>query len=483
MKIKTRFTLGNMMMVLISLLVMLIIGTIIISIFNYNNHNTDNFTLNKNYTNILELLKSSDYDGSSEKLSNRLKIYGYEYYEIKDGKISFSSKDDDCKNKVLHIALAPNWNDNTKTMIVDGATIVAVKSDDVIKVAVNGVLKSEKGNNVPGENNSLSQNYLTLFIVIGFATIIIILIGSNIYSRWLIKRVMTPLEALAQGSMRIERGDLTHEIFYSGDDEFTLVINSFNRMQRHLIREHNKISFYEKSRTDMIAGISHDLRTPLTSIKGYIKGLSDGVATTPEKQKQYLDIAYKKSCDMEKLLQRLFYFSKLETGNMPFNFEKIDLAQFVTEFVEETSFELKNEGIELTQICQEGKHYILADIEQIFRIISNLIDNSKKYAEAENLKLEIKVWKENDEEHLSFRDNGKGVPEIMLDSIYDCFFRVDEARGFKNGEGSGLGLHIVKYIAQQHNAKCFSYNDNGLVTEFIFKSFDKENENEQDTDS
>lgn len=91
------------------------------------------------------------------------------------------------------------------------------------------------------------------------------------------------------------------------------VCDTFNTMQQHLGEEIEKSQKYEKARTEMGPGISHDLRTPLTSVKGYIKGMLDGVANTPEKQRQYLEISYRKSCDMEKLLQKQFFFSKLET--------------------------------------------------------------------------------------------------------------------------------------------------------------------------
>ena len=125
---------------------------------------------------------------------------------------------------------------------------------------------------------------------------------------------------------RIESGDLTQPVVYLRDDEFRNVCDSFNQMQRHLKEGMEQNAAYEKARTEMISGISHDLRTPLTSVKGYIKGLQDGVANTEEKRRQYLDIAYSCACDMEGLLAKLFYYSKLETGNMPFYKQKTDMG-------------------------------------------------------------------------------------------------------------------------------------------------------------
>ena len=113
-------------------------------------------------------------------------------------------------------------------------------------------------------------------------------------------------------------------------------------MRRHLLEEQKKNARYEQARTDLVSGISHDLRTPLTSVKGYLKGMRDGVANTPEKREQYLDVAYRKACEMERLLQRLFYFSKLETGNLPLFLSDADLGDFVAQFVREARQERRN---------------------------------------------------------------------------------------------------------------------------------------------
>ena len=127
------------------------------------------------------------------------------------------------------------------------------------------------------------------------------------------RQMTEPLHALADGAHRIEQGDLSQEIIYNGKDEFTAVCTAFNRMQRHILEERERNNAYEKARTDLVAGISHDLRTPLTSVKGYIKGLRDGVANTPEKEEQYLSIAYQKACYMDVLLQKALLF--FQTGN------------------------------------------------------------------------------------------------------------------------------------------------------------------------
>ena len=149
-------------------------------------------------------------------------------------------------------------------------------------IAVNGAVHGTSDKRLPDRRTEIG-NFLIAFVIIGIASILVIFIASRLYSHRMIKRVMLPIDLLSSASDRVLRGDYTQQIRYENSDEFTTVINSFNQMQSHLLHEQEKAYRYEKSRTDMIAGISHDLRTPLTSIKGYIKGISDGIADTAER--------------------------------------------------------------------------------------------------------------------------------------------------------------------------------------------------------
>ncbi|MEM5780918.1 MAG: HAMP domain-containing protein, partial [Lawsonibacter sp.] len=126
----------------------------------------------------------------------------------------------------------------------------------------------------------------------GATAIGIIVLLSLLFTRYQVKQLMRPVNALAEVAKRVEQGNLSAPVDYQGRDEFSSVCSAFDHMQQHLLSEREKNAAYERARTDLIAGISHDLRTPLTSVKGYIKGMRDGVANTPEKREQYLDIAY-----------------------------------------------------------------------------------------------------------------------------------------------------------------------------------------------
>ena len=305
---------------------------------------------------------------------------------------------------------------------------------------------------------------LTISLLLsGGTAIVVILLLNTLFTRYQLKKLLQPVDALTRAAGRVEAGDFTQAINYSGRDEFAPVCAAFNRMQEHLLEEQEKSAAYERSRTDLVAGISHDLRTPLTSVKGYIKGLRDGVAQTPERQRQYLDVAYRKACDMEVLLQRLFYFSRLETGNLPLFREKSDLGDFAARFVSEAGPELEQTGGKIQLVVSPGPHPVSIDPEQFYRVLNNLKDNALRYAGDGALIISVSVERRGEWEQIRFADNGQGVPEEALPHLFEQFWRADQARGSKNGEGSGLGLYIVRYIIEAHGGTIQAKNDGGLA--------------------
>ena len=303
---------------------------------------------------------------------------------------------------------------------------------------------------------------LSLFLS-GGAAIVVVLLLNTLFTRCQLKKLLQPVNALTQAAGRVEEGDFTQAIDYRGRDEFAPVCAAFNRMQEHLLEEQEKNAAYERARTDLVAGISHDLRTPLTSVKGYIKGLRDGVAQTPERQRQYLDIAYRKACDMDVLLQRLFYFSRLETGNLPLFPEPANLGVFAERFAAEAGAELEQAGGRVELSVSPGPHPVSIDSEQMYRVLNNLTDNALRYAGAMPLVLSLAVESREGWECIRFSDNGQGVPPEALAHLFEQFWRADQARSAKGGEGSGLGLYIVKYIVEAHGGTIRAENSGGLA--------------------
>ena len=312
------------------------------------------------------------------------------------------------------------------------------------------------------EDFTIHKNeFILLFLADGVLCIAVLVIMSQIFTGNLVKHIMEPLDELAAGAKRIRENDLTEDINYSGDIEFENVCDTFNKMQKHILREQEKNRKYEKARTDMIAGISHDLRTPLTAIRGTIKGLMDGIASTPEKQDRFLETAYRRTGEMDLLLNQLFYLSKIETGNMPITLRKIEISSFIKNYVQAKQGLVENEKEELIEETKEITAKVAVDPEQLQRIFDNLLENSRKYGEKVPLKMKIGLRKTPGGILIRFSDNGVGVPENKLPYVFDEFYRVDESRNKK--EGNGLGLYIVKYLIEAMGGTVWAENEDGFV--------------------
>lgn len=318
----------------------------------------------------------------------------------------------------------------------------------------------------------LYQNKFLLLIAADGIACVLILIGvSRFFTRNLTSHIMEPLDTLAEGAKRIQNNDLQQEITYTGDEEFEQVCEVFNEMQRHLYEEQEKNHKYEKARTDMIAGISHDLRTPLTAIRGTIKGLLDGVASSPEMREKFLQTAYRRTGEMEVLLKQLFDFSTLETGNLPISLQNVDLALFLKNYTVAKT-ELADPKTEhFTLKTEEGSMTASIDPEQLGRILDNLLENSRKYAERTPLEIEIRTEQKGENIEIRFSDHGVGVPEEKLPYIFDEFYRADESRNRR--EGNGLGLYIVKYLVQAMKGSVRASNEDGFTVSMTFSLLDE----------
>ena len=403
-----------------------------------------------------------DFDVSTkdwDTLNARLDPFGYKLLVLEGDDTVFSTLNDS-QGRIINSLKTLELDQNILAGENQDLTFVGVADGEYSIFAVGG----------SSDISHVSNGFLKSFLISGLLVIAVILLLGQLFTRKMAWRILQPLNALSDGAKRIENGDFSQPIVYSGKDEFEAVCIAFNHMQEHLLKEREKNAAYERARTDLITGISHDLRTPLTSVKGYIKGLLDGVANTPEKREQYLSIAYEKACDMDELLQKLFYFSNLETGNLPLSLVREDLGDFVRRFAEDMQDEFDHKNIKMTLNITSVPHPVEIDPEQMRRVLLNLTENAIKYASGESLSLSISVWYEGGMEHLLFTDNGQGVPEEHLPYLFERFWRGDEARSAKRGEGSGLGLYIVKYIVEAHSGSVTAKNDNGLQIDISLPS-------------
>ncbi|PAD37119.1 HAMP domain-containing sensor histidine kinase [Terribacillus saccharophilus] len=461
MKLEKRIFISNTLMVLLSLVVLLAIGSGMINM--YHETVNKNNQLDSNILKVETILKKNQGDVLDwSALSLSLAEYNYRLCVSEGDSLIYCNirhPEDDIKSFLKTLKLSA---DQQNVFFGDGVTtigqLIPVGNETYAVVAVNYSIH----NKLFGVDRSYFEKFLIIFLLVGLASIAVLILISQLLTKRLVKHIMTPIHQLTESAKRIEEGDLSTPIIYTGNDEFEIVCASFNQMQFHLKEEQDKNATYEKARTDMITGISHDLRTPLTSVKGYIKGLQDGIANTAEKQAQYLSIAYKKASDMDVLLQRLFYFSKLETGNLPFFPVETDLGKFAQKFVLDIQDDLKHKNASIRVEISDGIHPVRIDKEQIRQVLANLVENALKYARVEPLELSLKVSRENEYQVLNFADNGNGVSPEKLPHLFEQFYRGDESRNSKNSDGNGLGLYIVKYIIEAQGGTVIAENNQGL---------------------
>jgi len=286
------------------------------------------------------------------------------------------------------------------------------------------------------------QNFVLPVIL--FYLFAVVVLANILLARYITRRIMKPVNTLASGVREISDGNLTHRIDYNGGDEFDAVCADFNEMAARLHDMVAQRQADENSRKELIAGISHDLRTPLTSVKAYIEGLKKGVAATPEMQEKYLDIIQSKTDDIEYIIKQLFMFSQIDIGEFPLNIQTVDIGVELTKMVSEFSTEYQSLDIALA-LNIHGE-CVAVDIIQFKNVVQNILSNSAKYCNRADARAEISCRCSEDGISIAIEDNGTGVPEEKLQKIFDVFYRSDESR---HNPGSGLGLAISSKIIKR----------------------------------
>ncbi|WP_099156656.1 sensor histidine kinase [Virgibacillus ndiopensis] len=311
--------------------------------------------------------------------------------------------------------------------------------------------------------------HLSTFIMFRFIGLLLILIITNgMLTYFVSKSIIKPIRELSKAATEISEGNLDFSIESMKNDELGQLSNTFEAMRLRLKEAEALQAHYEESRKELIASISHDLKTPMTSIKGYVKGVRDGVADTPEKMERYMDTIYTKANDMDQLIDELFLYSKLDLKRISFEFEEIDLHMYFTDFVEELRFDMEQDGGSvLFTINPDDSYIVKADREKLKRVVTNIIQNSLKYMDKETKKIQVSLQSETDQVVVKIKDNGSGMDEQAIPFIFDSFYRIDSSRNSTTG-GSGLGLAIVKRIVEEHGGAIWAESELGEGTSIYF---------------
>jgi signal transduction histidine kinase len=298
--------------------------------------------------------------------------------------------------------------------------------------------------------------------------IFVVILTAGVLIIWIYRSILRPLNTLHAATDAMKEGNLDYSIEGDPEDEIGQLCVDFEEMRirlKELIEVRLK---YEEDTKELISNISHDLKTPITAIKGYAEGLMDGVADTPEKQAKYIKTIYTKAIDMSALVDELSFYSKIDCNTMPYTFTSINLHDYFNDCIDELTLDLEVKNIEVIYINETDRSLkVSADAEQLKRVINNIVGNSVKYIG--NIKGQIKIQIEDIGEYVkvSISDNGRGIAQKDLPYIFDRFYRADTSRNSTKG-GSGLGLAIAKKIIQDHTGSIWAESEEGKGTTIHF---------------
>lgn len=302
-----------------------------------------------------------------------------------------------------------------------------------------------------------------------FVTVLVVLVFTSVsVGLWIYRSIAAPLVKLRRATQNIKEGNLDFTLEVEGADEFSELCRDFEEMRRRLKESAEEKVVLDKENKELISNISHDLKTPITAVKGYVEGIMDGVADTPEKMDRYVRIIYNKTNEMDHLINELTFYSKIDTNRIPYVFSKLNVEDYFADCAEEVGLELETRGIQLYYANYVDKDVlVIADGEQIRRVIYNIVSNAVKYMDKENGVIQIRVKDVGDFIQVEIEDNGKGIAAKDLPNIFDRFYRTDVSRNSSKG-GSGIGLSIVRKIMEDHGGKVWATSREGIGTIMYF---------------
>ena len=322
-----------------------------------------------------------------------------------------------------------------------------------------------------GFDRIIAPNFLKNMI---YAIVIILVFTGILLSIWIYKDLVSPVNELNEAMNHIKKGDFEYRLDRDlKGGELRNLYNNYEDMRLRLKENAEEKIQREKENRELISNISHDLKTPITAIKGYVEGIIDGVADTPEKMDRYIKTVYNKACDMDRLINELTVYSGIDNNRIPYHFHKLLVGDYFADCIEEIGIDLESMNFKLDYVNLVAPDtQIIADPEQLKRVVNNIISNSVKYMDKPQGEIEFRILDEVDSIRVEIEDNGKGISQRDLQNIFDRFYRTDASRNSGTG-GSGIGLSIVKKIIQDHGGYIWATSKEGEGTciHFVIRKY------------
>ncbi len=312
-----------------------------------------------------------------------------------------------------------------------------------------------------------------LLIDMSIAILVILVFTSFMLTQWIKKSVFVPVNELNMAMQRIKEGDFDYVLQTDEKGEIGDLYRNYEDMRLRLKESAEEKQLNENQNKELVSNISHDLKTPITAIKGYVEGIMDGVADTPEKMDKYIKTIYNKANDMDRLINELTLYSGIDSNRIPYNFQRINVADYFNDCVEEVGLDLESKNIRLNYSnLLPPDTIVIADPEQMKKVINNIIGNSVKYMDKQHGVIDIRLLDEVDSIRVELEDNGKGIAQKELNRIFERFYRTDTSRNSAQG-GSGIGLSIVKKIIEDHGGYIWatSREGEGTCIHFVLRKY------------
>jgi len=310
------------------------------------------------------------------------------------------------------------------------------------------------GKEVLGPNGMIHVVVLAAIALCLLVVLVCVLLASRYTSR-----VAAALREFRRAADDLRSGELDFQILTYPERELDELAQALESVRQRLKATAAAEAAAQEERGLLMANLSHDLRTPITAIKGYVEGIQDGIAATPEKQQHYLDIVYNKTMVMEKLVRNMSDFSEYELGRMQYHFEYVDMLPFLQDLAEKYQYDVQQSSMTFQAELPKGSYTVTADRGKLKRVLDNLVSNAEEYEGG--LVLQV-------------TDNGKGISPQALHHVFDSFFRADAART-SSVPGSGLGLAICRSIVDSHHGKIWLTSEEGEGTRaFVYLPLQKE---------